>query len=95
MMTISNKAIAEEFVKAKQRMKRTNRMYICHCLSLNPTGGEAAEVIMKRLDGHFTYVSWLEDKYPALCANMSEQDFREGRLQWLDSLIEEFSNKQD
>lgn len=66
--------------------------YICYAL-FKVSGGKYAYRIMGQLDGCDTYISWMERFHPSIWNTMAYDDFRDGRLQWIDHLISEEEKK--
>lgn len=97
MQKVTNKQIAEAFKIAKKRIAGGQNDFICIALGdISTDAALAAEqVVSERLGNTFTYFDWVSIFHPEVYSKMQPDDFKQGRLQWLDSLIEEFSNKQD
>lgn len=93
---VTDKEIAEAFKIARERIADDSYHYICLALKYKSRAGKVAvKVIEERLgDNCCSYEGWMYRHHPELSLKMQPKDFKEGRLQWLDSLIEEFSNNQ-
>ena len=95
---VTNKEIAEAFKVARKRISTGKNTFICPAVNRPENGyyGMLAQgMIETMLEGCYTYEGWLQTFHPATHKQMKPKDLKEGRLQWLDSLIEEFSNKPD
>lgn len=91
---------------ARVKVKRKHTRYICTAISgmydiPYERRQEVRQMIMKRLKPFSTYEDWLVRRHGAFAASKgihrrSEGGAgREGRLQWLDSMIKEFEAKGD
>lgn len=73
-------------IKARSLIASEAKQYICH--ALQATGGKQyTKRIEKLLVPSFSYCGWLAFNHPEVYTRMTEQDFRQGRLQWMDYLI--------
>lgn len=76
-------------IDARERIVRRRAIYICWALDDGAILGykKAKKLIMKLLGGAIAYDEWLEIHHRNKWCNMASEDFRLGRLQWLDHLI--------
>lgn len=92
--------------EARRSLKQKHTRYICTAISGMhdlpwERRQEVRQMIMKRLKPFPTYEDWLARRHPDFAASKginrrSEGGAgREGRLQWLDSMIKEFEAKGD
>ena len=72
--------------KARQLIKNKDHTYICNALNV-VGGGKYANRVNSQLKGCNTYSEWLSVHHPIIYQVMSVQDFRQGRLQWIDYMI--------
>lgn len=87
-MNMKNKAISRTFKLAKEELKDSK--FICYALPEDEFGDICRNIIKERLDGHHIYESWIRNLHHDLYITMLSKGFHDGRIQWLDSLIEEF-----
>lgn len=108
--TPKNRALIHAaLVEAKSRLSRSavdpgRVTFICFAICLpgeEPTLGQcmARDMIMSRLQGYSTVVSWLSTNSPKFCVEASvlgmramDDAIQAYRHRWLDALIEEFSD---
>jgi len=76
-------------IDARKRIANRETTYICWALDDGAIPGykKAKKLIMKLLGGAIAYDEWLEIRHRNKWCNMAFEDFRLGRLQWLDYLI--------
>lgn len=76
-------------IDARERIARRRATYICWALDDGAIPGykKAKKLIMKLLNGVTSYNEWLEIHHCREWQDMSYEEFRQGRLQWLDYLI--------
>lgn len=79
----------EALIDARERIANREATYICWALDDGAMPGykKAKKLIMKLLGGAIAYDEWLEIHHRNKWCNMAFEDFRIGRLQWLDHLI--------
>ena len=75
-------------IKARKLIENRYETYICHALR-DIGGAEFRQEIINRLDGCPTYESWLLNTHPHVLATMDITDRQQGRLQWMDYMIEQ------
>ena len=96
---MKDEELVNAFKAARERIAAGVDDYICYALGdvedwgevPRITCGRAQDLIMDRLDLCLSYESWVHENHCMTYPAMSHKEFREGRLQWLDSLIKEFS----
>lgn len=76
-------------IDARERIVRRRAIYICWALDDGAIPGykKAKKLVMKLLGGATSYNEWLEIHHRREWQDMFYEDFRFGRLQWLDHLI--------
>lgn len=94
---IPRAAIYRAFKLARVSLEKREFPFICHALKAQDSkAAEAAqEIVMRRLDGTYSYGYWLHREHPEIHRTRyrtSETAPIEARLFWLDALIEEFSH---
>ena len=75
-------------IKARKRINSGCETYICYALYASG-GTKFSEEIMERLEGHPSYESWLRNTRPHVMATMTRNDLQQGRIQWMDYMIEQ------
>jgi hypothetical protein len=78
------------FLKALEKVRPLiadgSRRYICFALSQAGYSKYRGR-IQKQLGPHIIYERWLWHEYPETHSSMDREDFRAGRLQWIDYMI--------
>jgi hypothetical protein len=79
----------EALIDARERIASRRATYICWALDDGAVRGykKAKKLIMKLLGGVVSYNEWLEIHHRNKWWSMSYEEYRIGRLQWLDHLI--------
>ena len=80
----------QALIKARPLIEHYRDDYIC--FALNRTGGRKfAKYIGELLNPHLSYYSWVYNNHPEIYTQMNATPdaFREGRLQWMDYMIEQ------
>ena len=105
-ITVSRTEIAVAFRLALEALRsKGSSSYVCHLLAMVYSAklitaeqcDAARDVIEQRLGGSATYGAWLEKNHPKLWHRMRLTPWLfakvlfEGRVLWLESLVEEFS----
>lgn len=95
-------ALVEVFTRARQEIASGNHRYICNaiiCLRRVPheDARKASLIVQKRLDGCNSLEAWMYKNHSNLLKNCPHpfdryEKYRQARLDWLDSLIKEFSD---
>ena len=99
---MKNRKHADIFTRARQEIASRNHRYICNaiiCLRRVPYADarKAALVVQKRLDGCNSLEAWMYKNHSHLLESCPRyydryEKYRQARLNWLDSLIKEFSD---
>jgi hypothetical protein len=82
---------SEVLRKAKEIIVSLKYSWICHAIDHATENEKQAKDlkrwIMKCLKDNLTYEGWLIDNHMKVYKTMSGDDFRQGRIQWLDWMI--------
>ena len=83
---VKERMTAEGF-EVRSRFICDNLAQVCWTNNLFDEGNEIKEWIDNQLNYHFCYEVWLKHNHYYVWFNMTEENFREARLQWLDWMI--------
>jgi hypothetical protein len=76
----------EALRKIRPLIESGQERYICIAL-LNTGSNKYIKRIERQLGGEYTYIGWLITFHPRVRWRMTDDDFRQGRLQWIDYMI--------
>lgn len=88
--------ISKCFEAAREFIEERKCSFICVALRAQtlPRHEEAIQIVSSRLEGFSTYIGWVLCKHPEVYdetpPEQRDHAARQGRLAWLESLIEEF-----
>ena len=96
MSGVIDAQVAQAFLQALEKIEDGKTTFICTALCTidSPTHvrNRARAIIRGRLgEGVSSYSVWVRINHPNVFVKMGIEDYRQGRIQWLKSLIEEFS----
>jgi len=72
--------------KARPLIESGEARFMCHALGITG-GGNFASRISRHLKKCLTYEIWLDKHHREVFLKMTKNDFRDGRLQWIDHMI--------
>lgn len=82
-MTTFSKALR----KARPLIESGEERYLCFAIFRALGRWKYESRISRLLDGMCTYEGWVCDNHRATYMKMKSEDFRVGRLQWIDNMI--------
>ena len=97
-MTIKNQIRLMK--EARKIVKYKKAKFICFAIMISTLDEEVEddknclfEYIGKLLGESHSYTSWVHKNHPEIFKEMKSDDFRKGRLQWIDWMIEQLEKK--
>jgi hypothetical protein len=99
IVSYERKQIKSIFEFVLQRIERSDNVYICFAISFqNIAHADYKHICKKIITDRIgnarrikSYENWVQFHHPQIYETMKAEDFKQGRILWLKSLIEEFS----
>jgi hypothetical protein len=81
---------SEALKVARENILSHQTSFICHALPRNDAGIIVSAYIKNALSGTLAYRDWLSSYHFHIAKNMTYENRQEGRIQWIDWMIEQY-----